>query len=504
MKPSMALKPLVFAIAAVMAVAVQAGQNDRRGNHHNGGHHTPPAKMIPISATANAHDRQSSTNNRIWNEGVENSAEMSSSAQGASGNVGVNVAAGNGNQQDNAAAIANAASDNAAIDNSFVFGSATANAEVRQTSNRNYVNNFGVTNTATMSGSADGSSGNVGVNIAGGDLNQQKNTMAIANTNAPLGSARATASANQDGPGLVVNNTADRTYRVDTITVTKTASGSASREKSFEASGSQSNSSSWAAAGSKNSSSSGSFSLDASGSKSSNASGSNSSSASGSFSLDASGSNSSAASGSNSSSASGSSSASLNASLDATLDAAAAASHSTTVNNGFGDRTRSRESEASLSASLSATLDVSVDKSFDKSRESSFDRSRESSFDKSLDVSYDKSRESSYDKSRDSSFEKSFDTSFEKANASSYDKSGSKSSESEYAKAKSWSESSSYDLSNTYSYQVLTPTGWANPVTNTATLSGSVNGGSGNLGVNVAAGVGNQQSNSLAISNQSF
>ncbi|MBH2036378.1 MAG: heme utilization protein, partial [Pseudomonadales bacterium] len=53
-------------------------------------------------------------------------------------------------------------------------------------------------------------------------------------------------------------------------------------------------------------------------------------------------------------------------------------------------------------------------------------------------------------------------------------------------------------------YQVLTPTGWANPVTNTATLSGSVNGGSGNLGVNVAAGVGNQQSNSLAISNQSF
>ena len=54
------------------------------------------------------------------------------------------------------------------------------------------------------------------------------------------------------------------------------------------------------------------------------------------------------------------------------------------------------------------------------------------------------------------------------------------------------------------SFQVLTPTGWANPVTNTATLSGSVNGGSGNLGVNVAAGVGNQQSNSLAISNTSM
>ena len=92
----------------------------------------------------------------------------------------------------------------------------------------------------------------------------------------------------------------------------------------------------------------------------------------------------------------------------------------------------------------------------------------------------------------------------EKASASAYEKSGSKSSESGSPNREAYSESSSFDLSNTYSYQVLTPTGWANPVTNTATLSGSVNGGSGNLGVNVAAGVGNQQSNSLAISNQSF
>jgi hypothetical protein len=69
---------------------------------------------------------------------------------------------------------------------------------------------------------------------------------------------------------------------------------------------------------------------------------------------------------------------------------------------------------------------------------------------------------------------------------------------------KGYSESNTWDLSNTVSYQILTPNGWANPVTNTATLSGSVNGGSGNLGVNVAAGVGNQQSNSLAISNNSF
>ncbi|PZP54605.1 MAG: heme utilization protein, partial [Delftia acidovorans] len=111
-----------------------------------------------------------------------------------------------------------------------------------------------------------------------------------------------------------------------------------------------------------------------------------------------------------------------------------------------------------------------------------------SSFEKSYDSSYDKTRQSSYDKSRESAYEKS----------------GEKASQSSDSISKSYSEANSFDLSNTVSFQVLTPTGWANPVTNTATLSGSVNGGSGNLGVNVAAGVGNQQSNSLAISNTSF
>ncbi len=174
MKPSMALQPLVFAIAAVMAVAVQAGQNDWRNNHHNG-HHTPPPTKIPVYATANAWDNQSSTDNRIRNEGTINEAEMNSSATGASGNVGVNVAAGSGNQQDNASAIANAAS-NSSQDNSFVFGTATATADVTQYSDNNRVNNFGSTASAVMNGSGNGGSGNMGINIAGGDLNQQKKT----------------------------------------------------------------------------------------------------------------------------------------------------------------------------------------------------------------------------------------------------------------------------------------------------------------------------------------
>lgn len=438
MKPSMALKPLVFAIAAVMAVAVQA--NDRDDHHHHHGNQTPPPKMIPISATANASDKQSSTGNRIYNQGTTNSAEMSSSGTGASGNVGVNVAGGSGNQQDNAAAIANAASDNASIDNSFVFGTASATSKVTQYSNNNRVDNFSTTNSATMSGSGSGASGNMGINIAGGDLNQQKNTMAIANTNAPLGNASATASADQNGPGLVVNNLADRTYSLDTLSFTTTRSGSASFNKDSSLSVDKSKSSSWSASGSN--------------------------------SFDASGSKSSSASGSASTDSSATSSATLSASLDATLSASAEAARSVTFNNGNGDHTRSHNSSASLDASLNASVDASID------------------------TSSSNSTNSSYDKSHDSSFTKSFDSSF--------DKSGSKASASSKDVTKSYSESSSFDLSNTVSYQVLTPTGWANPVTNTATLSGSVNGGSGNLGVNVAAGVGNQQSNSLAISNQSF
>ncbi|EJM64891.1 hypothetical protein PMI30_03530 [Pseudomonas sp. GM50] len=429
MKPSMALKPLVFAIAAVMAVAVQA--NDWRDNDHHHGHKPPPPTKIPVYATANAWDNQSSTGNRIRNEGTVNEAEMSSSATGASGNVGVNVAAGNGNQQDNASAIANAAS-NSSQDNSFVFGTAEATADVTQYSNNNRVNNFGSTASAVMGGSGNGGSGNMGINIAGGDLNQQKNTMAIANTNAPLGNATATASADQQGPGLVVNNNADRTYRQDTFTFTRTASGSSSRDKSSNVSVDKSASSSFDESGSRNSEASGSRSVDVSGSRSSD------------------------------------SSSTRSASLNVDVDASANATRTVTWNNGNGDRTRTR--------TVDASLDASIDANFDASRE----------------------------RSSDSSFERSFDKSWERSSASSFEKSGSKESESSYDKSKTFSESSSFDLSNTYSYQVLTPTGWANPVTNTATLSGSVNGGSGNLGVNVAAGVGNQQSNSLAISNNSF
>ncbi|MNY37245.1 hypothetical protein D3C86_1717930 [compost metagenome] len=56
-----------------------------------------------------------------------------------------------------------------------------------------------------------------------------------------------------------------------------------------------------------------------------------------------------------------------------------------------------------------------------------------------------------------------------------------------------------FGLAGVTTEQKLTADGWKTPVTNTATMAGSMNGFSGNGGANVASGVGNQQSNSLSI-----
>ena len=62
-----------------------------------------------------------------------------------------------------------------------------------------------------------------------------------------------------------------------------------------------------------------------------------------------------------------------------------------------------------------------------------------------------------------------------------------------------FTEEGSFVLGGVYTYQVLKPTGWANPVVNNANMTNSMNNFSGNGGANVSAGVGNQQSNSLSI-----
>ncbi|MEE1924395.1 heme utilization protein [Pseudomonas sp. 148P] len=216
MKPTLALKPLVFALAAVMAVAAQAGgRNDNHGGHnggHNGGHDSTQSILLNLLLTAGSSaavlDAQSNSGNFVKNEGTRNTANMDNSANGSQGNLGANTAAGDGNQQDNMGAIATA-------DENFIFGSAVAQAVSTQSNVGNTVKNYSTRNNATLNNSGNGSSGNIGINVTAGDFNQQKNNLAIAVSGGRV--AAASAGANQGVTGLKVTNEADATYDTKTL-----------------------------------------------------------------------------------------------------------------------------------------------------------------------------------------------------------------------------------------------------------------------------------------------
>ena len=157
------------------------------------------------------------TNHKTQNEAVVG-GEDSGAFQGASGNVGANVAGGSGNQQDNAAALA-------VSDANWVFGggsesdsanSATntgihsdATAMVDQESAGNSTSNTGVSNDSGLAGNAfDGASGNLGVNAAAGTGNQQKNSLAVAAMSGEAVLTEATVSTLQNSHGNVVTSEA--------------------------------------------------------------------------------------------------------------------------------------------------------------------------------------------------------------------------------------------------------------------------------------------------------
>jgi hypothetical protein len=301
MQPTMTIKPLVFALAAIMAVAAHAQQ--RNDNE--------PGITLNAGATATVMDTQSSHDNTVLNQGTLDSATVDSSGSNANGNLGINVAGGNANQQDNAAAIATA-------DESFIFGTAVSATSATQTNNNNTAANYSTHATTALSNSGNSSSGNIGMNAASGDYNQQKNNLAIAVSGGRV--ATATASANQTSNNTTVGNYADRTNTITTLKSTLAVAGT------YKGTG-----------------------------------------------------------------------------------------------QGLVDDNDSRGGRG---------------------------------------------RDSSNDNGKNKL---------------------------------SFTESGTVELSGVATYQVLTPTGWANPVTNSATMSNSLNSVSGNIGANVSAGIGNQQSNSLSI-----
>jgi hypothetical protein len=157
MKPQMALKPLVFALAALMAAAAQAGS-----------WHPAPQPTGTIAAVVT--DVQNSAGNKFDDTKTENNASADNSVNNNSGNAGVNVQAGSANQADNSAAISSAKSDAATV-----FGV----VDVNQNSVLNTYVNKGTQNNASLDNSINGNSGNVGYNGQAGQGNQGKNNLAI-------------------------------------------------------------------------------------------------------------------------------------------------------------------------------------------------------------------------------------------------------------------------------------------------------------------------------------
>ncbi|KPQ25823.1 MAG: Neuroendocrine-specific golgi protein P55 (NESP55) [Halomonas sp. HL-48] len=136
-----------------------------------------------VFAKAATFSVQSSSDNTYYDDGTNNNAVLDNSLQGASGNIGVNVAAGSGNAQSNGLALAVGSNssadatsgglqvsyDNLADDDLVVYGSRYGVYVVNNTNN------------AQLSGGAlSGASGNIGANIASGNGNMQSNTLSIA------------------------------------------------------------------------------------------------------------------------------------------------------------------------------------------------------------------------------------------------------------------------------------------------------------------------------------
>ncbi|MDD2933888.1 MAG: hypothetical protein PHO76_08390 [Methylotenera sp.] len=167
---------------------------------------------VDASSTAIVDDKQINGDNDVLNNEVTNAATVSGNAlNNASGNIGVNVTAGDNNQQANAAAFS-------AADASFVFGSSDAEIFATQAVVGNTTNYQGNTNAATLGGNAlANASGNIGVNISAGNNNQQKNDLAASVAVARI--ATATVQANQLNGGNTTNNTPIHKEEVQQVAV---------------------------------------------------------------------------------------------------------------------------------------------------------------------------------------------------------------------------------------------------------------------------------------------
>lgn len=439
MKASMTLKPLVFAVAAAMAITAQAGQR----NHHH--YNSPLLDRHAGDATADVkRDQYIGGGTQVTNEGTRNSVDMTDTLSDNEGNVGANIAAGSMNQQVNDVAIATA-------DEDFVFGSARAEIDVDQ-ENRDGMVKFSGSNAIGTDGMGNGVSGNLGVNIASGDLNQQANALAIATARGWEATARV--EGDQDLSGARVHNEAAGVKYVTSMEVTKDSS------KYHAARGAMSSESQWA----KDYQSESAHSRESSGSFSAHYDSASTSSRN--YTAD------------------------MNASIDKDYSSTASSSWGKTLDVDADvhllvdvDRNRFRGPDLHADAELNVDVDAS----------GTWNRERAAESSASIVASLDKS--SSYSGSDTHDMNKNFTADYSASEDSSMSASGSRSSSKAFRKAYEEVDSSRLATSATF----VKARFFIDPVTNTVSMNNSLNDISGNLGANVAAGAGNQQLNTMTI-----
>ncbi len=151
------------------------------------------------AAIAVVDNRQSISGNGATNDKLTNTGSIGDNVgAAAAGNIGMNVAAGDNNAQDNAASLS-------AADASFSFGMADAEVFVNQAGSGNVTLNSGVTNAAGIGGNAfNAAAGNIGVNVSSGNNNEQKN--ALAASVATTVYAQSSISSNQVSSGNLISN----------------------------------------------------------------------------------------------------------------------------------------------------------------------------------------------------------------------------------------------------------------------------------------------------------
>jgi hypothetical protein len=396
-------------------------------------------------------------------------------------------------------------------------GDATAYAGRDQYIGNAMVTNQGTENTVTIENSLS-SSGNIGANVAAGDMNQQANNVAVATADEQFvfGSAEAESTIDQDNEGWTYNMGGGNAAMMDgsgngasgnvgvnaasgnlnqqqnalaiatargwdatanatgnqnlqggvenkaaSYTVEKTFAVTKDWDSSYTSAQSSDASHTWQASSQEQSASSGSASASLTASHDTSSSSSRTFSASMDASMDA----------------NQSSSASSNWDKQLDVDATASASLDAHVLVGggrihaHGDGALDIDVDASASESMSQSSTASADYSKNVDAEMSYTANDSHSVDKSFEAEYSMAHQSSSSASSDESETHEANSAFEEVG------------------------SSSLAASVTFTKSVT----FANPVVNSATLSNSLNDASGNIGVNIASGSSNQQLNTLAI-----